>query len=385
MNRFWLVMLGVCLAAGSVGAAPGDEHAFELTWREDGFWKTVSCPMGQTKPFASEPDFEGREIVRGTFEVGSADQREEVGFVWDYSKGQMYVDLNRDGDLTNDPNGIVESPDDREGTYISQSFEPFPFEMTTSEGVYPYRISANLTRYRSQHAYGQVNIQSGYEGDVELGEQRWRFRIADLLRGRIQENEQLDVWPVEKGGANRIDSVPKAKRLFLDGRCYELEFAFDLSGGGRPVLRGLLREQEVPMAALRIEGERISRLVFGNQDMLILPELEAGEEGRPVPAGEFTCRSLTLKAGDLQASPARVEDLWMKAEPGETAVFRAGAPLESRVTVKRMGGVLQFGFELVGIGGESYDASNVLSYEKRPSVSIYKGDLLLSSGQFEFG
>ena len=96
------------LSSVCVYAADGNTHDFELTWQETGFADTFKIELEENASFGIEPEFGPQRILRGTFDVGPEEKKESVGFIWVKSAGKLYVDLNRDGDLTNDPKGVLE-------------------------------------------------------------------------------------------------------------------------------------------------------------------------------------------------------------------------------------------------------------------------------------
>src|SRR3989339_1254366 len=109
MFRYWMAVLIVGAAVGNLFAAAGDEHTFELQWQEIGFNQQVEGKFDydRDKPFDKEPNLSNQEVFRGELEIGLSEKKEKMGFVWYKSEGKLYVDLNRDGDLTNDPNGVL--------------------------------------------------------------------------------------------------------------------------------------------------------------------------------------------------------------------------------------------------------------------------------------
>ena len=117
--RSFCVLLGAFLLGLSFcAAAPSEEgeeerakHVFRLKYKEVDFSLHVSIPVeGREVVFGREPEFSGRDIARGPLR-GSQDQKEFIGYAWDSSTGKLYIDLNRNLDLTDDPDGIFESKD----------------------------------------------------------------------------------------------------------------------------------------------------------------------------------------------------------------------------------------------------------------------------------
>lgn len=387
MSGLRLGLIGMLLTAGAMFAAAGDEHTFEMQWQKDGFSDSVSSRLDRTEPFAKEPDFGQREILRGELSIGPSEKRELMGFAWDKSEGKLYADLNRDGDLTNDPNGVLETSDSRNGQYCNQNFPTFPVSFSTVQGVYHYRLRAFLQKYAERYKNALFYVDSGYAGTTELYGRRWTFKVVDKLAGAIGQGNQWSVFSADNSISNSIRSLPLPMSLFLDGRCYDISFEFKKSEKPSPSLWCTLREKTVPTGKLRVEGKWIQRLVLGDGQILILSEPVEGVA--TVPAGNFTVKQCSLNYDPTlpEVSPIRLEEIKVYVPDSNEGVLRIGGPLNSQVRVQRMGKVLKFDYELIGAGGEKYDAQQVTRYDnsKKPSVAIYKGNMLLATGEFEFG
>lgn len=79
------------------------------------------------------------------------------------------------------------------------------------------------------------------------------------------------------------------------------------------------------------------------------------------------------------------------AEPEETAGqtdgYKAAAPYSHTVSISRSGRVLKLNYQLIGADGKPYSLLDITGrdYSKTPTVAIYKGDLQVASGSFEYG
>jgi hypothetical protein len=137
---------------------------------------------------------------------------------------------------------------------------------------------------------------------------------------------------------------------------------------------------------LRIEGRMIQELILGAGDIVVLPPLT--EDPVPVPAGDYICKTVKIQSDQQRrTSPQTINDITVTVPTDGEGVLKVGGPFQHALRVERMGSILKFNYELKGIGGEIYDAQQIMNYdnEKAPSVAIYKGDLQLASGKFEYG
>jgi hypothetical protein len=387
MFRYRLVLLIIGMSVGYLFAAAGDEHTFELKWQKDGFYNSLAASLDRSEPFAKEPDFGTREILRGQLNFGSSEKTEKMGFAWDKSEGKLYVDLNRDGNLTNDPNGILESERNQKDNY--QTFPAFPFSFSTEMGVYRYRLRSSMYSYSGGYKRAEFYLDSGYTGKTELYGRQWTIDVDDKLAGIIQQGSRLSVLSADddNSASNSMSSLPLPKNIFMDGRCYEIGFKFKKSEQPSPSLWCTLREKTVPMGKLRIESKWVHTLVFGDDEILILPDPVEGMT--IVPAGNFTVKQCTLNhdKGKPAIAPTRLNEIIVAVPATGESVLRIGGPLNHQVKIQRTGRTLKLDYKLVGMGGETYDARAIGGYDnsKKPSVAVYKGDLQMAAGNFEFG
>ena len=131
---------------------------------------------------------------------------------------------------------------------------------------------------------------------------------------------------------------------------------------------------------LKIEGENIERLIL--QSSGEKQTFENPGESIMLKSGTYEVAELHLKGGFahlLTQGPERLEPI--QAGPGGPAIFKAGGPLEQRITVQRKGQLLTMDYRLIGAAGEKYRFESV----HRPTFTIYKGDKKITSGKFQFG
>jgi hypothetical protein len=105
-SRF-LVLLVTFLVTSSPCSA-GEPQVFDLTWQGSGSSCSINVQPDVQEPFAKEPDFAKRQVVRGLLPCAErVEQR--IAYIWDFEQKRLYIDKNRNRDLTDDPNGIYES------------------------------------------------------------------------------------------------------------------------------------------------------------------------------------------------------------------------------------------------------------------------------------
>ena len=388
MFRYRRVLLIIGMSVGSLlFAAASDEHTFELKWQKDGFYDSLAASLDRSEPFAKEPDFGTRKVLRGELNFGPSEKAEKMGFAWDKSEGKLYVDLNRDGDLTNDPKGILGKEKNQSDSY--QTFPVFPFSFSTGLGVYQYQLRSSMQSYSWGYKRAEFCLDSGYSGKAELYGKQWTVNVDDKLAGVIQQNSNISVFSIDNSASNSMSTLPLPKSLFLDGRCYEVRFEFKKSEQPSPSLWCTLREKTVSLGKLRIESKWVNKLVFGDHEILILPDPVEGMV--TVPAGNFTVKQCSLnydKEKKSTISPTRLNEIMVAVPVTGESVLRIGGPLNHQVKIQRTGRMLKFDYELVGAGGETYYVRAIGGEDnskKPPSIAIYKDNMQVGAGSFEFG
>ena len=139
------------------------------------------------------------------------------------------------------------------------------------------------------------------------------------------------------------------------------------------------RETEAEYGELKIEGTGIKRLVLkrkvGGNETINEPN-----EVIKLLAGEYSLLESHLENGYIRLGTAI--DKWFIVSQDKQAILKVGAPLKQKINAQRQGKFLVLSYELAGLGGDIYTDS---TRTKKPAFSIYKGDILVTSGNFEFG
>ena len=67
-----------------------------------------------------------------------------------------------------------------------------------------------------------------------------------------------------------------------------------------------------------------------------------------------------------------------------TAKYKAASPLNHTVKIIRTGSVLKLDYELIGTDGKKYNLW-VIHDQSKPTFSVYKNNVKVGGGTFEFG
>ncbi|MHC4214073.1 MAG: hypothetical protein ACYSWP_11940 [Planctomycetota bacterium] len=326
--------------------------------------------------FQKEPDFGGGKVVKGLIPAG-AQEKDYIGYAWDVSAGKLYLDHNRNRDLTDDPNGVFET--DRTGRNIY--FEKVRFSVKSALLEVPY--VAHIGFNGSSYAY--MTIRSGFFSEIEVGGRKWQVAVVDNMDGKIGDGDRFVLdWVGEDGGLLRsLGNLPIQDNIFFGSRFYKTAFEFK-EKDGKLVLQMRLDELQVPLGKVTIEGKFVKCLVFNNDTTQVILDFSTGESA--VPLGRFNYEHLVLE-GD-KSQKFKVTNFHggneFSVSVDEATMVKAGGPLINSVSVQRSGNVLTLGYKLVDAIGNEY-GSLYGSRDNPPGFVVYKGDKQLSSGTFEYG
>jgi hypothetical protein len=356
------------------------EYGVDLNWTDSGFSQIVR--MGHLlSEVAHEPPFEGKDVICGKVRLHRADP---IDICWSKSDRKLYLDLNGDGDFTNDPNEVLDQCEDNEDVLSYEyCFEPFIIERPSEFGIRRYAIETRILYFGGSTCSVYFYQISGYTGQFQDENKTWELSIIDVLHPDEDSNFTGLLNPPQQAVYQNWWQVPE--NLFLGGRNY----AFQLNWTPQDdysILRAVLTESPAPMGQLEILGQWIGGVVFSSFNTIAI--LENGESTVPVPAGQYMCHELFLKViSDSQdvhlIRPSTLDIHGFIVPENGIAQFKGGGPLNPTPTITKIAAALHFDFALLGHGGETY---NILQFTSQPpKLYIYKDNLLLNSGQFQFG
>jgi len=347
----------------------------------------VSLTM-QTVPFKKEPVAASGKIVRGVLNFG-ADSSNSIPFVWQRDAGKLYLDLNRNQDLTDDPAGVFLAG--KRFTYACETFTNVHLLFNTASGTCPVLVDIEFWDYGSRPSCN-LAVRSFWQGKVTLPGRDWQVGIVQnvLSQKGSFENSRLLLRPWEKRSQSfnaydgSLATVPFSRKLFIDGHACQLEWITGSQNGeAKPALQ--FTEQSVPLGEVKITGQFIRRLVLpGGPYLVVLDQPAASVQ---VPTGSYNQPDIRLGQNGAEAfCQSGQSQLGRRVSVADKtpAVLNVGGPLTNSVTASRHGRDLRLDYRLVGAGGETYQLANQ-DRSQPPEFAIYKGDKKVASGKFEFG
>jgi hypothetical protein len=335
--------------------------------------------------FKKEPALSGSKVVRGTLQFG-ANPSEEMGFAWDRSAGKLYLDLNRNLDLTDDP--VSEYPRQRGSGDNYQCFANIHLPFKTPAGSRQMLADINLYYYGRLSC--SVAMRSFWQGKVTLQGEEWQVGLlgSPFDRQGLESGQLLlRPWTARSRPFNTfdgsLDAVPFSRELFVNNHAYQLRCTNEIQNGTARV-RMQFSEQQPKLGELKITGQFVQRMVLEAGPYLVV--LDKPGTTVKVPVGHYGPTKVCLAKGDTRASldgATRVAQGRIDVNETTPTVLTAGGPLTNSVSVNRRGKYLALNYELLGAGG-AYQLVN-LDRSHPPEFTIYKGDKKVASGKFEFG
>jgi hypothetical protein len=390
-----------------------------LQYREVGFAPLAwEIKVGSDARFTKEPPFSGPAVFRGYFCLGR-DTNLFLPFAWDAAAQRLYLDLNRNHDLTDDPAGVFIGTGSQVQLYHSLRLE-FPSQAG------PYRILADAHVFDGPNRTPRVflYVRSLWEGSVELAGKKWYVAVIGKPDGRLgptesikeigsrmilrpwAEKDQPFLWwhstlPYvhdlahvklvtfeyrHAGNAEVFDAFNLPARLFFQNQAYRLDCRVE--PGDTPA--GLaLSFQPVPalLGRVQVRGDFIRRLVL---DSSASPESFTTVIDTPgtevqVPVGVCERQIVRLQCEGGTNIAIGIGTTRLAVNETNVAVFNAGGPLRQTVEVDRADSrspLLRYC--LANAAGLSFHL--VFHNPKAPpKLAIRQREALLGEGQFEFG
>ena len=392
----WMILgwLGLGVAApSSAGVAPTEPPAAappasftaDLTYEEtDELLDQVQVGVKLQRPaFKKEPRLPRQKVFRGSLLWGPRPDQ-AMAFLWGKTSGQLYLDLNRNRDLTDDPAGIFTS--DSKGHY--QIFTNVHLVLRTAAGDRPARLLLQLINYRAGEVIAQAALCSYWQGRVSLHGKEWQFGLmASVLEDNASASPEevlLRPWAERQRPVNSIYSTPDVfnytRNIFFGDHAYELDCRYD-PGGASPKYRVTFKEQAPRLGELKITGTDLHRLILAAMpELTVVLDQPAGTVKLPV--GSYSLAQVWLRKGETEGASLGVGKLTVNEQ--RPASLLAGGPLTNSIQVGSEGYNLLLNYALLGAGGRGYKMPG-RDGKHWPEFAVFQGTNRLAAGKFQPG
>lgn len=361
----------------------------------------------QSGPFTREPKLSQRGVCRGTLKFGNH-AGHFVAFVWDRPQGKLYLDLNRNQDLTDDPQGVFFNTAQPVNEFL-QSFNGVRLSFQTAQGPQPALVDLWFTFYGNQLTNVSASCRYWWEGRLAQPGHEWHLALVDNLSGKIglsPDGDGLVIRPWAERDQpvsaqyGSSDYFSFFRNLFLGQRAYQWDCAL-VRQDDHLKYRLLMKEYPEQLGELKIAGQHIRRLVLTREGRFVAPTVQLSpllalldQPGSLVklPLGAYHYQ-FTVGQGAVEArrlsdryGPAQRASETLVVNPTNAAILTGGGPLTNSVSVSRSGWSLVLRYQLLGANGEAYELQGA---PREREFAIYRtaenGDQQLASGKFELG
>jgi hypothetical protein len=378
--RAGLSVVALLLLSGAPARADAEAADLEapLEFVEEGVSLRISLDTQRHEVrFKQEPAYGGRDIVRGAIPMGK-NRANFVGFAWDRSSRLLYVDSNRNLDLT-DETPVPQS------AAKSMFWSPFDVALTLEhEGIsIPYVITLRL----AEHGFNYMEVKSGWQGTVTLDGTAYTILVGDNLDGVLGEGDHFSLRPAREPAAAEVDdpfafldegSDHFPRYLAILEKAYQLDAAFETTPAGTAVRLRLLRP-DTALGRMEIAGGHDGKMAFmlGTAAFIAFP---GGQSSFQAPIGTYKLAQVEMPGG-WRLDRARGQTLTVRE--GEATQVPVGGPLREVVSVTRSGNALLLGYSVMGAGDMEY--SRPADHMNPPRFAVYRGDRRVGGGAFEYG
>lgn len=351
---------------------PDGPLEFLLNPVEDGFSVFLSGLDPETEMvFKKEPEYSGAAVYRNAI-CPDRSPSDSIGLACDMDAGMLYIDRNRNLDLTDDGPGLKAT--DLYGidyarftnVRLEQLHDSIPVQYTLDVYVY------------SGGSYSLV--RSGWIGAVEIDGTPCVMGMVVNMDGVFGNGDMFLFDHNQNWGARlscgKEDRVQLPKWLWFEGRLYCIESGFRLMDGYTALAVSLTPVAENLMD-IAFEGQFVSRVMMTNEsrEWVLLDWPQATMR---IPAGNYNVQRIDL-LDSFSGYPRYEHEI-----TAQHNVLKTGGPIKQMITASRDGVNLNLNYALKGADQTDY-SPDMLSREARARFEIYQGERCVRTGQFEYG
>ncbi len=343
---------------------------------------TISFDMGRRGvEFKKEPDFGKGGLVRSGIPL---DEKKNIllPFVYNRKTHTLYIDLNRNLDLTDDRDNVFKG-ERMSGMY---EFQRKRLNIPFGDQTISYTATIRLPGWASQNK-GELLIHTTWQGNIELEGKTWLLVMVDGLDGEMNSgsHDRYNLIPVsQKSTALDYEMLPFPKEyVFVNHKAYRINSSF--AGKDKSVeARVSLVEKEAPFGKLNLTGKYIRRLVLLESRDLYHVILENPQERVIIPKGMYSREKLSLWHDNAVSRMSYDLNKTIEVTSGTLAIFTAGGPLKNVVKTTRAGNRLSLSYEINDADNNRVEFAGT-GNSNPPEAIFYQNGKKIHSGSFSYG
>jgi hypothetical protein len=337
----------------------------------------------RTEPFRKEPLQQKGPILRGTLELGGGPSN-SISLLWQQQAGRLYLDLNRNLDLTDDPAGVLAAATNQD----SQVFTNVRLPLKTASGVHRFKLDLTLNTYGRGFLYANVGLESCWRGqfswqgqELELAVVEGPWEGPDTSQGPflVLRPWALRNTPIGLEGGS-AEAVPLPTKLFWGELACRVARRYETVGTTERC-RLEFTEERPALGELRLHGSFLNRVTLDDSHGYTAV-LDRPTASTRIPLGTYKVSEVWVKKDTteaVQSSPRQVT-----VTEKSPALLVAGGPLTNSVTANRRGKRLVLSYQLIGADGGPYRLQKD-DQQTPPQVSIQANGRQVASGKFAYG
>gem|GEM_PF-544593 len=344
----------------------------------------IEIPANVGSEFKKEPFTDKGKIFRGVLRIG--DDKNPIPFALYASKRALCLDLNRNLDLTDDPQYPA-----KPYAYSTPNYLHFVFHIPLKIDDTSTSYLINIMFYLQQNGFwGFANIHSRWEELGDIYGKKYKFIMADDMDGRIDLNgrdfffiiPEDDPYGEEilyKSTSNRTKTRPDI--LFLNGHAFKFSAEF-AKQDNKPCVKVTFRETPIETETVQIAGKYIKCLYLSGSNLII--QDSPGKEIH-IPVGRYPQARAII--GDDKSKFTATSDISLHnfdVAKGKPVTLAVGAPLKSIVDASQSGRYLNLSYRLVDNNNNDYTFITKEPIQP-PRAAIYLNGREIQSGNFEYG
>jgi hypothetical protein len=403
-------------------AAPAVTHTADLQYQETDE-VLLSRPLGtklRTNPFLKEPALPGQNVFRGSL---LWEQRPDkatpldraTAFIWDKGQGRLYLDLNGNGDLTDDPKAVFASSSRGD----NQSFTNIHLVLPTLTGDRAVRLQLECYSYQGRGLRVIAGLCCFWDAKVSLHSTDWQLGLVEgdprektrfapeylLLRSWAERQRPFhltsgspdffefttnlffgnaayalvcDDQPGRDSGKYRLTLF--TTNLFFGNAAYAL-VCDDQPGRDSGKYRLTLKEQSPRLGEVKITGANLHRVILTAKPASTVV-LDQPQGIVKLPVGNYSLAEIWLRKGEVEVGSFGAGKI--SVDGRRPASLVAGGPLTNSVAVKSQDHTLQLSYKMLGADGRGYKFPRA-DYKHPPEFAVFQGTNRLATGKFQYG
>lgn len=322
-------------------------------------------------------------VRRGIFELGK-NTNNGVCLLWAPDEGKLYVDQNRNLDLTDDADGVYKASN-KTGV---QEFTNVVVPCKVGEDVHPLRVKLQLWNWRESQIQVMASMDSVWQGKAQFHGKSWQVGYMEgFLDWNPDGMDYLLIRPWEEktnlvSTYNPTTGLMKFPRQLLwDGELLQARVKWATQNGASAPTLVWSAGEPVKMVQAKVTGEYQERFILSDTNRLTVLVSEPRKELK-IPEGKYEVKGSLVRKSAALAFRIPYEPQSISVAAG--TVLNVGGPLTNSVKFYRFGNLLRLEYWLAGADGGKYYLNNV-ARANPPTFAIYYHGVKIASGSFEFG